>query len=50
MILNSRLDKFMEDNRIIDNVQIAFTKNARASDHMFVMKSLIDKCINVNGG
>ena len=50
MILNSRLDKFLEDNRIIDNVQIGFTKNARTSDHMFVMKSLIDKCINVNGG
>ena len=50
MILNSRLDKFLEDNGIIDKVQIGFTKNARTSDHMFVMKSLIDKCINVNGG
>ena len=35
----------LEDNRVIDNVQIGFTKNARTSDHMFVMKSIIDKCI-----
>ena len=50
MILNSRLDKFLEDNQIINNVQIGFTKNARTSDHMFVLKSFIDKCINTNGG
>ena len=50
MILNSRLDKFLEDNKIIDNVQIGFTKNARTSNHMFVMKSIIDQCIDVNGG
>ena len=49
MILNSRLDMFLEDNKIIDNVQIGFTKNARTSDHMFIMKSLIDKSINING-
>ena len=50
MIFNSRLDKFLEDNQIINNVQIGFTKNARTSDQMFVLKSLIDKCINTNGG
>ena len=50
MVLNSRLDTFLGENRIIDNVQIGFTKNARTSDHMFVMKSLTDKCINVTGG
>ena len=50
MILNSRLDKFLEDNKLFDNVQIGFTKNARTSNHMFVMKSIIDQCIDVNGG
>ena len=50
MILTSRLDMFLEDNQLIDNVQIGFTKNARTSDHMFIMKSLIDKSININGG
>ena len=50
MILNSRLDMFSEDNEIIDNVQIGLTKNARTSDHMFIMKSLIDKSININNG
>ena len=50
MILNSRQDMFLEDHQIIDNVQIGFTKNARTSDHMFIMKSLIDKSININTG
>ena len=50
MILNVRLGTFWEENQIIDGVQIGFTKNARSSDHMIVMKSLIDKYINVNGG
>ena len=50
MILNSRLDMFLEDNQIIDNVPIGYTKNARTSDHIFIVKSLIDKSINVNGG
>lgn len=50
MVLNSRLDIFLEENQIIDNVQIGFTKNARTSDHMFVLKSLIDKYTSINGG
>ena len=50
MIRNSRLDLILENNKIIDNVQINFTKNARTSDHMVIVKSLIDKNININGG
>ena len=52
MILNSRLlvDMFLENFKIIINVQIAFTKNTRTSDHKFIMKFLIDKSININGG
>ena len=41
---------FLEDFKIIDNVQVAFTKNTRTSDHMFIMIFLIDKSININGG
>ena len=50
MILNSRLRYVLGRFKIIDNVQIAFTKNTRTSDHMFIMKFLIDKSININGG
>lgn len=50
MVLNNRLDTFLEENQVITNVQIGFTKNARTSDHMFVLKSLIDKYTNMKGG
>ena len=50
MVLNNRLDQFLEENQIIEKVQIGFTKNARTSDHMFVLKSLIDKYTNMKGG
>jgi hypothetical protein len=46
IILNKRLDNFLLDNNIIHESQIGFTKKARTSDHLFVMKCLIDKYIN----
>ena len=36
MVLNARLDTFLEDNEIINKEQIGFTRKARTSDHMFV--------------
>lgn len=45
LILNKRLDKFLTDKNCIDSCQIGFSKNARTSDHMFVLKCLIDKCL-----
>ena len=45
-ILNERLVKFFEKHNIIDDCQIGFTKKARTSDHMFILRTLIDKyCI-----
>ena len=41
-ILNTRLDDFLVKNRIIKDCQIGFTKGASTSDHMFVLKSIID--------
>ena len=49
-ILNSRLDKFLVEHKIIDGCQIGFTKKARTSDHMFVIKTIIDKYCNNPGG
>ena len=33
----------MEENHIIHDEQIGFTKNKRTADHMFVLKTLVDK-------
>ena len=40
--LNSRLDKYLLQNELINNCQIGFCKNSRTSDHMFVVKCIID--------
>ena len=45
-ILNSRLTNFLCENRIIPEAQIAYKANSRTSDHMFVLKTLVDKRLN----
>lgn len=42
-ILNSRLEKFFFNRKIIKWEQIGFCKTKRTSDHLFVLKTLIDK-------
>jgi len=49
-ILNTRLDDFLCKNNIINNCQIGFTKNARTSDHMFIIKCIIDKYCKTKDG
>ena len=46
IILNKRLDKYLCKNNIIHENQIGFSKKSRTSDHIFVLKCLIDKYIN----
>ena len=41
-ILNSRLDEYLYENNLINTCQIGFSKNARTSDHMFVVKCIVD--------
>jgi hypothetical protein len=45
-ILNSRLDIFLIKHKLINPFQIGFTKDSRPSDHMFVLKTLIDKYLH----
>jgi hypothetical protein len=45
MILNDRLDKYLYENNILCPNQIGFRKNARTSDHMFIIRTLIDKYV-----
>lgn len=49
-ILNARLDKFLLENEIIDKCQIGFTNKARTSDHMFILKCLIDNYFSSENG
>jgi hypothetical protein len=49
-ILNKRLDKYLEKHNIINPCQIGFISKSRTSDHMFVLKTLIDKYNSGKGG
>jgi hypothetical protein len=44
-IINDRIDKYICNNKIIPEVQIAYKDKSRTSDHMFVLKTLIDKTL-----
>ena len=42
LILNTRLNNFLEENNILNNYQIGFRHGFRTSDHLLVLKTLID--------
>lgn len=42
-ILNTRLEAFLKTHNLIDPSQIGFTKNARPADHVFILKTLLEK-------
>ena len=42
-VLNNRLQTFFDKNKIINETQIGFQPKARTSDHMFVLRTLIEK-------
>ena len=47
-VLLNRLQKHAEKYGLIKNNQIGFMKENQASDHMFVLKTLIDKTVKCN--
>lgn len=49
-ILNRKLETILTDNDIICREQIGFTEKCRTSDHVFVLKTLIDKYAKHPGG
>ena len=49
-ILNNRFEDFLDKNNIIVREQIGFQRKSRTSDHMFVLKTLIDKVTDSNNG
>ena len=44
-VLTKRLEKFVENYTILPVNQIGFRKKARTSDHMFILKTLIEKYV-----
>ena len=50
LILYNRLDTFLSDHNIIDKTQIGFSKKARTSDHIFVLKCVIEKYVKNGKG
>ena len=44
-VMNNRLNKFFIANNIINNEQIGFIKGRRTTDHIFVLKTLVDKYV-----
>ena len=49
-ILNERLSNFVEDNGLRPREQIGFKKLSRTTDHMFVLKTLIEVYRKPKGG
>ena len=45
-----RLENFLENRKLINVCQIEFKRKARTSDHMFVLKTIIDKYCNSKEG
>ena len=45
-ILDNRLDMFLEKHQIIDTCQVGFTRKARTTDHLFILKCIIDTYCN----
>ena len=43
MLINNRLQAFIEKNNILSKYQIGFRKNKRTSDHIFVLKCIIEE-------
>ena len=45
MILNFRLSDFLKENNILSNSQIGFLEESRTVDHVFSLKTLINKYV-----
>ena len=49
LILLGRLEAFVEDNDILSNNQIGFRKSYRTADHVYVLKTLVEKSVTRKG-
>jgi hypothetical protein len=42
-VIDKRITKYLESQRVMDEKQIGFKKGSRTSDHMFILRNLIEK-------
>ena len=49
-ILNNRVVEYVEDNDLLSKEQAGFRKGFRMTDHIFVLRKIIDKYINNRNG
>ena len=49
-MMNTRLCSFIEENQILNKEQIGFTKENRCPDHIFTMKSVVNKYVDDKKG
>lgn len=49
VVINNRIEKFLEENKLIDIRQIGFKQKCRTSDHMFILRTLIEKYTKKGG-
>ena len=49
-ILNSRLDKYLSEHNVISDCQLGFTRSARTSDHMFILRNIIETYCHTKDG
>ena len=47
-LMNNRLDEYVQQTNLINQAQIGFKKYSRTSDHVFTLKSLINKYVYDN--
>ena len=48
-MLNTRLSKHLDERNILTDCQAGFRNKSRTTDHMFILKCLIDKYTNCKG-
>ena len=47
-VLNTKLNEYLTENNVISKMQVGFQKKARTTDHMFVLRTLIEKYTKQN--
>ena len=45
IILNTRLEEFLEENCVIKDNQMGFKRKARTVDHLFIVKTILHKYV-----
>ena len=50
LIINRRLENYLEENNLLINEQAGFRKSSRSTDHIFILKKIVDCAISKRNG